>query len=150
MFLSWRKNLSDLLQTLALIIHIMKYSLFFFSLLFFRVDAYSQSTAPLKISPDQRYITHQNGQPFFWLGDTAWQRDQRTDTEEADLYLENRAAKGFTVIQAVVVAELEGLNVLSSLGEKPLHINDPGHPNEAYFQHVDYIINKANKLGMYI
>src|SRR5690606_2833099 len=128
----------------------MKYSLFFFSLLFFRVDAYSQSTAPLKISPDQRYIVHQNGQPFFWLGDTAWELFHRTNKEEADLYLQNRAAKGFTVIQAVALAELEGLNDPNALGEKPLHDNDPARPNEAYFKHVDYIINKANKLGMYI
>src|SRR5690606_7805539 len=57
---------------------------------------------------------------------------------------------GFTVIQAVVLAELEGLTVPNSIGEKPLHDNNPDRPNEAYFQYVDYIVNQANKLGMYI
>jgi hypothetical protein len=128
----------------------MKYPLFFFCLLFLSLHSYSQSTAPLKISADQRYIVHQNDQPFFWLGDTAWELFHRANKEEADLYLKNRAAKGFTVIQAVVLAELEGLNVPNSLGEKPLHDNDPTRPNEAYFKHVDYIINKANKLGMFV
>lgn len=122
--------------------------LFFFTSLL--IDGFSQSTASLKISADSRHITHKNGKPFFWLGDTAWELFHRTDKKEADLYLENRAAKGFTVIQAVVLAELEGLTVANTMGEKPLHDNDPEQPNEAYFKHVDYIINKANKLGMFV
>src|SRR5690606_30223719 len=122
--------------------------LFSFSLLL--LDGFSQSSVPLKISSDSRYIVYSNGEPFFWLGDTVWELFHRTDRHEADLYLQNRATKGFTVIQAVVLAELEGLTVPNSIGEKPLHDNNPDKPNEAYFQYVDYIVNQANKLGMYI
>ena len=104
----------------------------------------------LKISNDQRFIVYENGEPFFWLGDTAWELFHRTTPEEADLYLENRAAKGFTVIQAVVLAELDGLNEPSSNGERPLIDNDPTKPNLKYFEHVDYIVNKAQELGMFI
>ncbi|WP_020528124.1 glycoside hydrolase family 140 protein [Flexithrix dorotheae] len=104
----------------------------------------------LKISDDKRHIVYKDGKPFFWLGDTAWELFHRTNKEEADLYLQNRADKGFTVIQAVVLAELEGLNVASSNQEKPLIDNDPSKPNEAYFKHVDYIVNKAGELGMFI
>src|SRR5690606_31894837 len=32
----------------------------------------------------------------------------------------------------------------------PLKDLDPAQPNEAYFEHVDYIINKAESLGLYI
>jgi hypothetical protein len=35
-------------------------------------------------------------------------------------------------------------------GEVPLENDDPTKPREAYFQHVDYIINKASELGIYI
>src|SRR5690606_2762657 len=70
--------------------------------------------------------------------------------KEADLYLKNRAEKGFNIIQAVVLAELDGLNEASSNGAKPLINNDPSRPNEAYFKHVDYIVGQANTLGMYI
>ena len=104
----------------------------------------------LKISNDQRFIVYENGEPFFWLGDTAWELFHRTTPEEADLYLANRAAKGFTVIQAVVLAELDGLNEPSSNGERPLIDNDPTKPNLKYFEHVDYIVNKAQELGMFI
>lgn len=104
----------------------------------------------LKISDDQRHIVYADGAPFFYLGDTAWELFHRTTQEEADLYLENRAAKGFTVIQAVVLAELDGLNDPNSNGERPLIDNDPTKPNLKYFEHVDYIVNKAQSLGMFI
>lgn len=128
----------------------MKYLLLFLWLLSLQAPAFSQSTGPLKISEDQRYIVQDNGHPFFWLGDTAWELFHRTTPEEADLYLGNRAEKGYSVIQAVVLAELEGLTVASSNGEKPLLNNDPSKPNEAYFKHVDYIVDRANELGMFI
>jgi hypothetical protein len=51
-----------------------------------------------------------DGRPFFWLGDTAWELFHRLNREEATRYLEDRASKGFTVIQAVALAELDGLN----------------------------------------
>lgn len=104
----------------------------------------------LKISDDQRHIVYEDGTPFFWLGDTAWELFHRTTPEEAELYLENRAAKGFTVIQAVVLAELDGLNEPSSNGERPLLNNNPATPNEAYFKHVDFIVNTAEELGLFI
>lgn len=104
----------------------------------------------LKISGDQRHIVYQDGTPFFWLGDTAWELFHRLDREEADLYLENRAEKGFTVIQAVALAELDGIQAPNAYGELPLNGLNPEKPNEAYFEHVDYIVNKSNELGMFV
>lgn len=109
----------------------------------------SQSQS-LQVSENQRYLVQEDGTPFFWLGDTAWELFHRLDREEATLYLENRAEKGFTVIQAVVLAELDGLNIPNPYEETPLIDNDPSQPNEAYFEHVDFIVNKAEELGMYI
>lgn len=104
----------------------------------------------LKISDNQRFIIKEDGSPFFYLGDTAWELFHRLDREEANQYLENRANKGFTVIQAVVLAELDGLNTANAYDEKPLVDNDPTQPNEAYFEHVDFIVNKAEELGLFI
>jgi hypothetical protein len=104
----------------------------------------------LKISGDQRNIVYQDGKPFFWLGDTAWELFHRLDREEADMYLENRAEKGFTVIQAVALAELDGIQTPNAYGELPLDGLNPEKPNEAYFEHVDYIVNKTNELGMFV
>jgi len=118
-----------------------------FFLLFICHFSLSQS---LRVSENQRYLQHHDGTPFFWLGDTAWELFHRLDREEADTYLKNRADKGFTIIQAVVLAELDGLNTPNPYGETPLLNNDPTQPNEAYFKHVDYIVDKAESLGLYV
>lgn len=70
--------------------------------------------------------------------------------DEADRYLSNRAAKGFTVIQAVALAELEGLSTPNANGDLPLHDEDPTRPNDAYFRHVDAIVARANELGLFM
>jgi hypothetical protein len=104
----------------------------------------------LKIAENKRFIVHADGTPFFYLGDTAWELFHRLSREEVDKYLENRRQKGFTVIQAVVLAELDGLNAPNANGDRPFADNDPKRPNEAYFKHVDYIVNKAEEKGIYI
>ena len=104
----------------------------------------------LKISQNRRFLMCDDGAPFFWLGDTAWELFHRTTIEEAEFYLENRRHKAFTVIQAVVLAELDGLNVPNSYGERPLIGNDPLKPNESYFQYVDRVIEFAGRKGMFV
>ena len=102
----------------------------------------------LRVSEDGRRLVRADGTLFFWLGDTAWELFHRLDREEARLYLEDRARKGFTVIQAVALAELEGLDVPNPYGETPLIDKDPARPNEAYFEHVDYVVGVADSLGL--
>ncbi len=108
------------------------------------------SFAQLSISTDKRHLVRKNGSPFFWLGDTAWELFHRSTREEAVTYLINRAAKGFTVIQAVALAEFDGLNTPNVYGDKPLTGNNPAKPNEAYFKHVDFVVDEAEKLGLIV
>src|SRR5262245_31906974 len=119
--------------------------------------AFSQSKPQrLKVSDNQRFIVKADGSPFFYLGDTAWELFHRLNREEADRYLRNRADKGFTVIQAVALAELDGLNTPNSYGHRPLIDNDPTKPDvkggasDDYWDHVDYIVKIAESLGLYI
>ncbi len=104
----------------------------------------------LRISDNHRYIVREDGSPFFYLGDTAWELFHRLDREESSYYLQNRADKGFTVIQAVVLAERNGLDDPNHYGDLPLIGKDPARPNPAYFEHVDYIVNKAEEMGLFI
>ena len=104
----------------------------------------------LKVSSNHRFLEFENGTPFFYLGDTGWELFHRLDKKDAERYLENRRAKGFTVIQAVALAELDGLNTPNMEGEKPLIDNDPLKPNEKYFAHVDWVIQKAQEKGLFI
>ncbi len=108
------------------------------------------SQGRLAVSENGRWLVHESGTPFFYLGDTAWELFHRLNREEAELYLTDRASKGFTVIQAVVLAELDGLRTPNPYGAVPLVNNDPTRPNEDYFRHVDFIVEKAESLGMMI
>lgn len=117
---------------------------------FILISTAAAAQESLRVSDDGRRILQPDGTPFFWLGDTAWELFHRLDREDADHFLEDRARKGFTVIQAVVLAEFDGLTEPNPYGALPLHDRDPARPNEAYFEHVDYIVARAEELGMFV
>jgi len=104
----------------------------------------------LRVSQNHRFLEYEDGTPFLYLGDTAWQLFHRLTREETDLYLRNRAEKGFTVIQAVVLQSGKDLAAPNAYGDPPLVGSDPAKPNEAYFKHVDYVVAKAQALGLFV
>lgn len=106
--------------------------------------------AQLSVSRDGRYIVHPDQSAFVWIGDTAWELLHKLDREQVIRYLDDRQSKGFSVIQTVVLAELDGLRTPNAYGALPLHDLDPEKPNEAYFEHVDFIVEEAAKRGLYI
>ena len=102
--------------------------------------ARSVKNLKLRVSANGRSFVDQEGKPFFYLGDTCWLLFQRPNREEVDEYLRDRAAKGFTVIQAYVLRGLgkkhpDGNSSL--LDATPLLNRDPTRPNEEFFKHVD-------------
>lgn len=102
------------------------------------------------VSDNRRFLVDADGAPFFWLGDTAWELFHRCSLAEAELYLANRRQKGFTVIQAAALAELDGLHTPNANGDLPLLDDDPLRPNEPYWRHVDAVIALAAQKGLYI
>lgn len=104
----------------------------------------------LQVSENHRFLVTADGKPFFYLADTAWELFHRLDHDDAELYLKDRAARHFNVIQAVVLAEYGGLTIPNAQGHLPLANNDPTHPNEDYFKDVDWIVDKAAELGLYV
>ncbi len=122
-------------------------------LLLFTVFSYGQENWPngrLTVTPDGHYLQYENGTPFFWLGDTAWELFHRLTKEEIKAYLDNRSNKGFNVIQAVILAEMDGLRQPNQYGDVPLLDMDPEKPNEAYFGLVDYTIKLAHERNMFV
>ncbi len=108
------------------------------------------SHGKLVVSENKRFLQFEDGTPFFYLGDTGWELFHRLTYKEAEKYLENRRQKGFTVIQAVILSELDGLNTPNRNGDKPLIDNDPTRPVEAYFAFVDSVIRLAAEKGIFI
>ncbi len=115
-----------------------------------QLNRFKNKHGKLRVAANKRYLEFDDGTAFFYLADTAWELFHRLSLTEAQHYLDNRAAKGFTVIQAVALAQLGGLDVPNAKGDIPLSNNDPNKPNEAYFQHVDEIVDHAEALGMFI
>lgn len=123
----------------------------FFSLFF--TSSFSQnlwSHGRLKVSKDGHDLMFEDGTPFFWLGDTGWELFHRLTLEEINTYLDNRAAKGFNVIQAVALAEFDGLKKPNRYGEVPLNNLDPSQPNEKYFIVVDSTVHMAKAKNLFI
>ena len=111
---------------------------------------------PVRVSPNGRFLLDQDGQPFFYLGDTVWELFHRSNRDEAEHYLRDRAAKRFTVIQAVAIAEFDGHNVPNAYGFLPLIDFDPARPaikegpDNDYWDHVDFVLDRANALGLVV
>lgn len=105
----------------------------------------------LRATADGRYLEDRaSGKPFFWLGDTAWELFHRLTFDEARRYLETRARQEFNVVQAVALAEFDGLTEPNRNGDLPLHDLDPTRPNDAYFAHVDRVLAHAASLGLVV
>ncbi len=108
---------------------------------------------PQKVSTSRRCLTDDSEQPFFWLGDTAWPLFTQYRLAEVDAYFTNRAAKGFTVIQAVIAwfggerPDPSGLSA-NEHGHYPWLGCDPAQPDPAFFAHVDLVLELAQKHGL--
>ncbi|MBC8063442.1 MAG: DUF4038 domain-containing protein [Chlorobia bacterium] len=106
----------------------------------------------LGISEGRRHLVDEQGKPWYWLGDTAWEIFHRLTREEVDLYLMTRASQGFNVVQAVALAELDGLRTPNRYGDLPLLNEDPATPDITgdFWGHVNYVFDKAASLGIFI
>lgn len=130
----------------------------------------------LTVGASGRSISAIDGTPFFWLADTAWYLTKLSPADVDD-YFSDRAAKGFTVALGPIVigaispderdekgrkrtdAQRVSLYGLSPnyAGELPLvdfklsrKKPNAGRWNEAYLKHIDYIVQSAEKHGLYI
>lgn len=120
------------------------------------LSAFAAPLPKLKVSDNHRFLVTEDGKPFFWLGDTTWELFHRLNREQAEQLLDNRAKLGFNVVQAVAIAELDGHTDPNPYGHLPLVDLDPAQPavkagsNNDYWDHVDFIVDAANRRGIYV
>ncbi len=102
---------------------------------------------PIRVSPDLRYLTHEDGTPFFWLADTAWNGPLLSTSADWDLYIKERVRQKFTAVQFVGTqwrAAPEGdLNKqLAYTGTSKIVLNP------SFFQRLDQKIEALNQAGL--
>jgi hypothetical protein len=108
---------------------------------------------PLKLGASgTRHLVDQNGVPFFWAGDTAWSLIVQLSQQDVLTYLDDRKAKGFSVVMVNLIEHLYGSNAPANFYHDAPFIGTAfsSAPNEAYFQHADFVINAAAERGMLV
>lgn len=124
-----------------------------FILVFAAANLLAQSNSKhgrLEVTPNGHFLQYEDGTPFFWLGDTGWDLFLKLNLQQIKLYLNNRASKGFNVIQAVVLPEPDGLRRPNYYGQVPFKHQDPTQPNNKYFTLIDHTIHLAAARKMFI
>jgi hypothetical protein len=71
------------------------------------------------VSPDGRFFQDSDGKPFFHLADTAWMLMHKLAEPEVRRLFSDRAAKGFTVVQALVFRDMFEPNTPNVAGIRP-------------------------------
>lgn len=94
---------------------------------------------PIRVSENHRYLVDSSGKPFFALGDSLWETHLYSP-DEVELIFEDRSQKGFTVL--CVATGCEG-DLTNYRGDEAFVGDDLSRPNEAYWQHIDFIIQAA-------
>ena len=119
----------------------------------------SAASPAIKVSDNGRYLVTADGEPFFWLGDTAWRFIQKASRLDADdqpsalRYFEKRSAQGFNVIQTVLV----NVDIPVNAAGHAAFIDDdfsrprvfPG-PDNDFWDDVDWFVDQAAAHGMYL
>ena len=97
------------------------------------------------------HFQYQNGDPLWFMGDTAWalftdSRDERHDRAAAEKYLRTRAAQGFNVVHSMVLSEAGWGN----RGGLPFENMAHQTINPGYWQEVDHRVAYANRQGIVV
>ena len=106
----------------------------------------------LKVSNNHRYLIHDNGKPFFWLGNTSWLMPERLTRDEIEFYLTKEHEAGYNVEQIQVLNATPTFNIYG------MQANDESFDMQkfskkdqyGYWEHLDYIVDFAASQGIYI
>lgn len=99
-------------------------------------DAANSNLAPVGINDNGKYLVDADSDPFFWMGNTAWEMHHRLTREEIETYLDDRQQKGINVILfKILFFELEDEPQHDNrYGDIPFIDQDITQPNEDFFQ----------------
>jgi hypothetical protein len=137
----------------------MKFWIPFILLLLAGVEVSGLPAYPLKASPDNRYLVDANGAPFLIMGDAPHYIIKYISDTAKTTYLVNRGTNGFNAVQIELLVGWGNPNDINKgndyygnhpfTGLLPDGTNyDLTTPNEAYWVHVDWLLQTAATNGL--
>jgi hypothetical protein len=119
------------------------------------MPAASAAERLLRVSDNGRFLVRTDGEPFFYLGEAAYFLFYNLTLEETDRYFRNRAAKGFTVIEAGLTrgmpqgVTIHGYTTFLPRADDPAK-DDIARPNEKFFRYIDDVVALAERHGLFL
>lgn len=118
----------------------------------------AETTFPLSVSSNGRYLQTAGGTPFFLNGDTPWQLVGNCTNTQITTYLEDRAAKKFNAIlveaptayfatQSPLYNNVDGVAPFTSTSYTAATFESL---NNTYWNRVDHMVNEAKRLGIVV
>lgn len=106
----------------------------------------------IRSNPGKHYLEYADGDPFFYLGCTAWEMSWRSYSFETDIYFSDRRRKGYNAVQMVVMShrQIEEFGVVNRNGDSTFVGWDQSRLNPEYFRYLDSLIMKANDSGLMV
>jgi hypothetical protein len=110
------------------------------------------SPFPLRMEAGKRYLVDTSGNPFPLHGDTAWLLICEVSQADAEFYLEDRRQRGFnTILVSLIESHFCSNSPNNYYNVPPFTVpGDYSTPNEAYFAHADWLIQKAAEKGILV
>lgn len=108
----------------------------------------------LRVSENQRFLQFENGQPFFWLGETAWLMPERLNRDEVVYYLKTCHEAEYNMVQVQVLNAVPSFNIYGIPShDKQGNLLVTQHSSPiiySYWDHLDYIIDVAAQNDIYV
>jgi hypothetical protein len=102
----------------------------------------------VRVSSNGRYLVYADGTPFFWLADTAWDAPMRATYAGWQRYVDDRVARGFTVIQ--IAPSPAWFSATDAAGNPPFLDESITLWNPRYWQGFDQKVQYANQRGLLV
>lgn len=113
------------------------------------------------VAGDPRFLSHDDGTPFFWLGDTNWVGTTRASAAHWTTYLNDRVADQFSVIQTAMPVDWMDTPRFQARDANGFRPCTPGScsgvlprscstPNVQFWAEFDRKIQEANDKGLLV
>lgn len=100
----------------------------------------THSTLAIRVAKDQHRFETPDGEPFFYLSDTAWTLFGDLDEADTRKLFADRASKGFTAVQACVFRDLFEPNTPNAAGDRPFASEEDMHQVRMNPKWIDHVV----------